>query len=260
MRKILFALAALVTMVSCADKGPKVLVLYYSQTGTTEAVAQEIGKQLGADVEKFDVTEPYDGTYQQTIMRGQKEMASGILPEIVPVKADLRKYDVVFLGFPIWYGQPCLPLQALISTVDLSGKKVVPFCTFGSGGLVESTAFLREALPESEIAEGYGVRSARIDAMPAEVARFLAVNGYIASEEAVAEYGEFSAQAECTEEEASIFHAATSGYAMPLGMPASVGSRAVDGGTEYKFKTLDGNDILVLALEGQEPVFTRVDR
>lgn len=257
MKKILIALAALSMMVSCAEKGSKVLVLYYSQTGTTQAVAEEISRQLGADIEQFDATEPYDGTYMQTIQRGQKEMAAGILPEIAPIKADLKKYDTIFLGFPIWYGQPCLPLKGLLQSVDLKGKEIVPFCTFGSGGLVEATAALCEALPDSYILDGYGVRSARIESMPAEVERFLISKGYKEGE--VTAYEFFPEHHECSEEEAELFREATSGYAMPLGMPESVSSRAIDGGTEYEFTTLDKTTIYVTEKDGKAE-FTRVDR
>lgn len=257
MKKIIFALMALCMMVSCSEKGSRTLVLYYSQTGSTQAASEEVARLLGADIERFDVTEPYDGTYQQTIMRGQKEMAAGILPEIVPIKADLSKYDTIFLGFPIWYGQPCLPLKALISTIDLSGKKIVPVCTFGSGGLVEATEFLREALPESEIAEGYGVRAARVSAIPEEVESFLAINGYI---EGIATAPEaFPAHHECSEEEAEIFREATSSYDFPLGMPSTVSSRGVEGGVEYEFTTLSNTTIYVLSKDGKTE-FTRVDR
>jgi len=257
MKKILIALAALGMMVSCADKGPKVLVLYYSQTGTTQAVAEEFCRQLGADIEKFDVTEPYDGSYQETIMRGQQEMSSGILPEIVPIKADLKKYDTIFLGFPIWYGQPCLPLQSLIKSVDLSGKEIVPFCTFGSGGLVEATTALTEALPESYVMNGYGVRSARVSAAPEEINRFLISNQYKEGE--VTPYDFFPEQHECSEEEAEIFRQATSDYMMPLGTAAYVSSRAIDGGTEYQFTTLENTTIYVNLIGGKAE-FTRVDR
>lgn len=257
MKKILIALAALGMMVSCADKGPKVLVLYYSQTGSTQAVAEEICRQLGADIERFDVTEPYDGTYQQTIMRGQKEMAAGILPEIVPIKANLKKYDTIFLGFPIWYGQPCLPLQALVNSVDLSGKEIVPFCTFGSGGLVEATNALTEALPESYIMNGYGVRAARVSAAAEEINRFLITNQYKDGD--LKAYDFFPEHHECSEEELAIFREATSSYDFPLGLAETVSSRAIDGGTEYQYTTLENTTIYVNLIGGKAE-FTRVDR
>lgn len=62
-------------------------------------------------------------------------------------------------------------------TADLSGKKIVPFCSFGSGGLDTSVRDLKEKLPGAEILPGYGVRKARLEAMPAEVDNFLKAGG-----------------------------------------------------------------------------------
>lgn len=71
----------LVAAVSCStDKQSKTLVLYYSQTGATRAVAEEIARMTGADIESIDVIQPYDGTYQETIQRCNEEGSS---PEFI---------------------------------------------------------------------------------------------------------------------------------------------------------------------------------
>ena len=63
----------------------KVLVLYYSETGTTKTVAQEIQKQLGADIEAVECVKPYSGNFQETMQRGQREMQSGEMPALKPL-------------------------------------------------------------------------------------------------------------------------------------------------------------------------------
>ena len=113
---------AMVTAVSCGSKkenpkeeAPKMLVLYYSQTGNTKAVAEEIATKLGADIEEITMVNPYDPDFQATIERCMQEREQGIIPDIQPVKADIADYDVIFLGFPVWFGtyappawMPCL--------------------------------------------------------------------------------------------------------------------------------------------------------
>ena len=118
--------ATLMAAVSCGQKkqAPKVLVLYYSQTNNTRTVAEAIAGKLGADTEEIVALNPYDGDFQATIGRCMQEREAGIIPEIEPVKADLASYDIIFLGYPIWFGTFAPPMGAFVKSADLAGKKV----------------------------------------------------------------------------------------------------------------------------------------
>lgn len=259
-------LCLLIFVMSACSQTPKVLVLYYSQCGTTKAVAENIQQLTGADIVSIDVTEPYDGTYEETIQRCIKEREGGLVPDLAPLDADLSKYDLIFLGYPVWFGTYAPPVAALLNAVDLSGKTIVPFCTFGSGGLLSSIADLEANLPGCEIREGYGVRAARLEAVPDEVERFLILGGYIeGTVEPVEDYGEMQP---VTEEQAAIFEAATSGYMFPLGTAVECASRVAPWGTDYKFIAegqsprgdVSRSTILVTVAEGKDPEFTQVIR
>jgi flavodoxin len=255
---------------SCTQKeSQKILVLYYSQTNTTKAVADYICDQLGADIEEITVVNPYDGSYQETIERCMKERQSGELPEINPIAAKLADYDVIFFGYPIWFGTCALPALSALKAVDFSGMTIVPFCTFGSGGLEEGIRDLKAAQPKANVLPGYGVRASRIDAMPAEVDRFLLENGFVDGE--FEEYEAFSEVRPATEEEIAIFDAAVGTYPMIQAKASKVSSRPIPGGTEYIFEAAaPGNPafgdapsamkIYVVDIKGQEPAFTRVVR
>lgn len=265
MRKILFAILATLLMTACNDS-TKMLVLYYSQTGTTKSVAEEIQKQTGADIASFDVVEVYDGTYDETIQRFIEERDKGFVPTLAELSCKVEDYDVIFLGYPIWFGTYAPPVKALLNTLRLEGKKIVPFCTFGSGGLQNSMEDLKKALPECSVENGYGVRSARLDAVEGELNRFLIENGWKKGE--VEPLMEFSAPSDVNEEDVKIFNAACSGYKYPLGTPKSVCVRDIPDGKEYLFtaegETPDGNkvesEIFVTVLSGKEPEFTQVVR
>ena len=82
----------------------KMLVLYYSETGTTKTVAQELQRQLGADIESIEAVEPYSGNFQETIQRSSRERESGQTPALKPLKKKIADYDIIFLGYPIWFG------------------------------------------------------------------------------------------------------------------------------------------------------------
>ena len=211
----------------------KVLVLYYSETGTTKTVAQELQKQLGADIEAVEAVEPYSGNFQETIQRGQREMQSGQTPALKPLTKKVKDYDVIFLGYPIWFGTYAMPIATLVKEQDFAGKTVVPFCTFGSGGLNTSSDALKKALPSAKIQKGYGVRTARVAAAEKELDRFLKENGY--KKGTVEKLPEYSAQQPVTDAEKAIFDAACSSYQFPLGTPSTVGKRSTPDGTDYKF-------------------------
>ena len=260
MKKLLLMIAATLMAVSCAqDKTPKYLVLYYSQTNTTKAVAEELCKKLGADIEEITPVNPYNGTYEETIARCMRERESGELPEVNPIAANLDDYDVIFFGYPIWFGTIALPAASALKNVDFSGKTVVPFCSFGSGGLEAGIKDLKAAQPKANILDGYGVRAARTDAIPAEVDRFLKEGGFIDGD--YEEYEAFSAVRPASEAEVAIFNAAVGTYPMIQEKATNVASRPIPGGTEYLFDTnAPGIKIYVVAPAGKEPYFTRVVR
>ena len=249
----------------------KVLVLYYSQTSNTKTVAHELAARLGADTEEIELVAPYDGDFNATIARCMKEREEGIKPELKPVKADLTQYDVIFLGYPVWFGTMAPPMLSYVENADLSGKKVVPFCTFGSGGLDSSVRDLKEKQPNADILPGYGVRAARMKAVPVEVDEFLKASGFIEGEYTKLE--DFPEQHAVSEEESKIFDAAVGDYPMIKAKATTVASRAIAGGTEYLFTAAnlpqEGVDpnapageikVYVTVLKDQAPEFTQVLR
>ena len=272
-RWMLALVAAMTAAVSCGTKkeAPKVLVLYYSQTSNTKTVAQEIATKVGADIEEIIPIKPYDGDFQATIERCNQERMQGVKPEIKPIAADLAKYDVIFIGYPVWFGTFAPPIAAFLDQVDLNGKKVVPFCTFGSGGLDSSVKNLSEKQPTAVILPGYGIRAARMAAVPKEVDQFLKAGGFIEGEYTQLEA--FPEPKPVSEEESAIFDAAVGDYPMIHAKASTVASRTIPGGTEYLFTAVDlpreggpqapppgEMKVYVTALEGEAPEFTQVVR
>ena len=250
----------------CAQKA---LVLYYSETGSTKTVAEELQKQLGADIESIECVKPYSGNFQETMQRGQREMQSGEMPELKPLKSKVADYDVIFLGYPIWFGTYANPIATLVKDNDFAGKTIVPFCTFGSGGLNTSSDALKKALSKAKIQEGYGVRTARVAAAAKELDRFLKENGY--KKGTVAKLPAYSAQQPVTETEKAIFDAACSSYQFPLGTPQTFGKRTTDDSIDYEFKVKSqgfggGSEqtstiyVTVGKEQGAKPEFTQVVR
>jgi flavodoxin len=266
MKKLLFSIAMMAAMTTASAQ--KMLVLYYSETGVTKAVAEELQKQTGADMEAVEAVEPYTGIFQETIERGQREMQSGEMPALKPLTKKVADYDIVFLGYPIWFGTYANPIATLVKNEDFAGKKIVPFCTFGSGGLNTSSDALKKALPKAQIMEGYGVRTARVKAAARELDRFLKEQGY--KKGSVEPLPSYSAQQPVTDEERALFDAACSSYQFPLGTPQTVGRRTTPDGTDYQFtvkgRGFNGEEststiyVTVGNAEGDKPEFTQVVR
>ena len=256
---------AMMTCVASAFAQKK-LVLYYSEVGSTKAVAEEIQKQTGADIEAIEAVEPYSGDFQATIQRGNKERESGQWPAIKDIKKNIKDFDIIFLGYPIWFGTYANPIVTLLKQQDFAGKTIVPFCTFGSGGLNTSSADLEKALPKAKIAKGYGVRTARVAKAEKELNRFLIENGYKAGN--IEKLGAYSEQKPVTDAEKALFDAACSSYQFPLGTPQTAGKRETPDGTDYKFSVksrgMNGEEatstIYVTVEKGGKPEFTEVVR
>ncbi len=274
MKKLCTFLVAALALAGCSqtkkndqtDTETKSLVLYYSQTGTTQQLAQTIAGLLDTEAIRFDVEQPYSGTFEETIARCQSEMESDSVPALAPLDIDLSGYDTIFLGFPVWFGTYARPVMSLLSQMNFEGKTIVPFCTFGSGGLESSVSDLRAACPGATVTDGYGVRTIRIAKAEAEVKQFLVNKGYLEGEaEEEAAYGE---QQPVGQAEKDIFNAACGDYPMPIGTPVSAASRTTGDTTDYLFTvTSAGRDgeavearVYITCVPGEQPEFIRVVR
>ena len=129
----------------------KVLVVYFSATGTTRQVAKQIAKIADADICEIAPAKPYssadlDWTNKQS--RSSVEMNNPkARPEIKALSVDVSKYDYIFLGYPIWWDLAPRTVNTFIETADFTGKTVIPFATSGSSTIANSVAVLKQSYP-----------------------------------------------------------------------------------------------------------------
>lgn len=125
----------------------KVLVAYFSATGTTEAVAEQIADGLSCDLYKITPQDPYtdaDLNYSDTSSRTTSEMNDeNARPVISGSVSNMAQYDVVFLGYPIWWGEAPRIISTFLESYDFTDKTIVPFCTSGSSGISSSVSALK---------------------------------------------------------------------------------------------------------------------
>lgn len=128
--------------------GTKVLIAYFSATGTTKGVAEHIASGLNADLYEIVPENPYtdaDLNYNDSSSRTTMEMNdSSARPAISSSVEHMEQYDTVFLGYPIWWGDAPRIISTFLESYDFSGKTVVPFCTSSSSGIGTSVSRLEQ--------------------------------------------------------------------------------------------------------------------
>ena len=140
------------------EEAAKTLVVYFSATGNTKAVAEEITRLTGADLYEIVPAVPYtdeDLNYNNNECRANQEMNdASARPAIGSEAMDVSSYDTVFIGYPIWWGTMPRIINTFLDTFDLSGKTVLPFCTSGSSGITQSVSDIRAAEPDADVRDG----------------------------------------------------------------------------------------------------------
>lgn len=128
----------------------KVLVAYYSATGSTKAVAETIAEATGGDLFELTPTEPYssgDLDWTDKKSRVSKENKDTSLRDVELTYnsvEDWDSYDTVFIGYPIWWGIAAWPVNGFVQLNDFKGKTVIPFCTSTSSGIGDSGKLLEK--------------------------------------------------------------------------------------------------------------------
>lgn len=140
-------------------QGSKVLVAYFSATGTTKGVAEHIANGLNADIYEIIPVEPYtaaDLNYNDNDSRSTIEMNDpAFRPAISGSVENMELYDIVFIGYPIWWGEAPRIVSTFMESYDFSGKTVIPFCTSGGSGVGSSASNLEQLTSGAAWMEGH---------------------------------------------------------------------------------------------------------
>ena len=133
------------------------LVAYFSATGTTKKAAERLAQALQADIFEIKPATPYtkaDLNWLNPLSRSSKEMKKKIKPEIIAEPINPSEYDIIFIGYPVWWYIAPTIINSFLESYDFSGKKIVLFATSGGSGFGKSVANLQPSAPSAEIIEG----------------------------------------------------------------------------------------------------------
>lgn len=132
-----------------AAEPAKILIAYYSYSGNTKAVAEQIQKATGGEIFEIKPAKAYPASYNECVDQAKKECGEGFKPQLAGALPDVSKYDVVFVGTPNWWGTMAPPVLSFLSARNFAGKTVIPFMTHGGGGVQRCEADICKAAPKA---------------------------------------------------------------------------------------------------------------
>lgn len=159
------------------EAGSNSLIVYFSWSGNTESVANEIQAQTGADIFEIIPAEPYTDDYDTLLDIAQEEQASDARPAIAETVENFEQYDTVYFGFPNWWGDMPMILYTFLDEYDFSGKTITPFVTSGGSGFSGSIGTIESMEPEATVTEGLSLGSSQAAEPAAAVTEWLAAIG-----------------------------------------------------------------------------------
>ena len=151
---IITFMAAAISMPLLSDP----LVVYFSRSGNTESVAERIAERVDADVFEIETVQEYPENYDELLDYARNEQRSAARPELSEHIDDIERYDVIFLGYPNWWGDMPMPLYSFLDEYDLSDKTIMPFVTSGGSGFSRTIRSIESEEPEATVLDGLSIR------------------------------------------------------------------------------------------------------
>ena len=142
-----------------SETGSKSLVVYFSWSGNTQNVAEAIKANTDSDIFEIIPETPYSDDYDTVLELAQEEQSENVRPAISGSIDNIGDYDVIFVGFPNWWGDMPMILYTFFDSYDLSGKVIAPFCTSGGSGLSNTVNEIKELEPDVTVTDGLHIGS-----------------------------------------------------------------------------------------------------
>lgn len=193
MKKILFLFLSIFTLfsaISYSSEDKKILVAYFSMediippgadavthatpaVGNTKTVAMAIQQLVGGDLFKIETEQRYSVNHQESSAIAEKEMRENARPKLTSHVENMNEYDVIFVGYPIWWYMEPMVIRSFLEEYDFSGKTIIPFCTSLGVNIEQSEDNIRELLPQAEVLQGLRLRTGRENNMVGNISQWL---------------------------------------------------------------------------------------
>ena len=127
--------------------GGNVLIAYFSWSGNTRGVAEEIRRQTGFDLFVIEPNPPYSTDYNTVLMQAQEAQHRQERPALQYHVENMERYDTILLGYPNWWASIPMPIASFLEEYDFSGKTILPFCSHGGGRFGQSLTAIAKLAP-----------------------------------------------------------------------------------------------------------------
>lgn len=164
---------------AAAGVGGDSLIVFYSWSGNTRRVAQEIARQTGFDVLELELEHPYSSDYSTVLEEAQRDQNVQARPALATTISDMDRYGTVFVGYPNWWASIPMPIATFLESYDFSGKTIMPFSSNGGGGLGQSVSAISKLAPEATVADGLSIYYSGGSSLSSDIAAWLDANGVV---------------------------------------------------------------------------------
>jgi len=141
--------------------------------GNTDVVATMIREMTGGTLFHIESVTAYPEGYTETTEVAQQELRANARPKLTRHLEDPDSYDLIFLGYPNWWGTMPMPVFTFLEDYDLAGKTMAPFCTHEGSGMGRSVEDIRKTCPQSTVLNGLAIRGGEVKSAQDEITGWL---------------------------------------------------------------------------------------
>jgi flavodoxin len=141
--------------------------------GNTEVIAKKLQALTGGDSFEIKAVKAYPADYTETTEAAQQEKRKNARPELTDRVNDMASYDVIYLGYPNWWGTMPMAVFTFLEAYDFSGKTIVPYCTHEGSGMGSSERDIKKLCPQAKVLAGLAIRGGSVARADTDVANWL---------------------------------------------------------------------------------------
>nr|WP_320039129.1 flavodoxin [uncultured Bacteroides sp.] len=156
-----------------ASTAKKILVVYFSHSGNTRVIANQIKELTSGDIFEIQPAKAYPSDYQVCVDQAKKEINANYKPALKTKLKSISSYDIIFVGSPCWWATMAPPVATFLSSYDFTGKTIVPFMTHEGSRMGRYASDIKKLCPKAKILEGLPVRGSNVKEAKGDVNKWL---------------------------------------------------------------------------------------